>query len=237
MISAVPSSNRGPKAKVTCDCCGLSEQHTCDYERRDGPKDARTPNRGQILNRLVAHGWSNVRNTLRCPECEAARKAGRLVAKGEATRTPPIREGNSMSNVEAPMRSPTREQKRQIIDMLGAVYDTDAERYRDGESDVTVAEAIGGGVLFGWVADLREELFGADGRNEEVGRLADDLELRGKALAALLAERDRVEGLVKQAVAAQDVLAHAVDREAEKLAEIDRRLKAVLKAAGPRVRA
>ena len=86
-------------------------------------------------------------------------------------------------------------------------YDDAAKRFKDGESDKTVADAIGGGVLFGWVARIREELFGPDTRNQEVealrkdlGKLADDIqahqaELR-RAREAVKAVESKVNALV-----------------------------------------
>jgi excisionase family DNA binding protein len=74
------------------------------------------------------------------------------------------------ANVQG-IRQPTREEKRQIIGMLDAAYDTAAGRYVGGETDKTIAESLGGGVMPGWVAEIREELFGPEGGNDELAAL------------------------------------------------------------------
>lgn len=70
--------------------------------------------------------------------------------------------------VEAPLSTmpvvftpkPSRERKREIVQMLMVAYDTVRGRYSENESDKTVAEAIGPDVLTEWVAELREDMFG-----------------------------------------------------------------------------
>ena len=84
------------------------------------------------------------------------------------------------------LRRPTPAQKRQIIGLLEEVYDDKLLRYAGGETDKTVAEAIGGNVMPGWVAEIREELFGPDGANEDIAILQaslDEMARHGAALA------------------------------------------------------
>ena len=76
-----------------------------------------------------------------------------------------------MTNV-TDLRQPTREQRRAIISILDEVYDTAAGRYKGAETDVTVAETVGGGCMFGWVAEIRIETYGDSGDNEESGQQA-----------------------------------------------------------------
>lgn len=203
MIEALDRSTGSPKAIAKCDECGHAQYETCDYERR--PDGSWRPNEGQIIHRLTKHGWTNVKGVLRCMACTLKRKAEKPVTE----------------NV-TPLRQPTREQKRQIIELLGEVYDTEAERYRAAESDVTVADAVGGGCMFGWVAEIREELFGPDGRNEELEALQADL----------AAWRDAADTLSTKAHSA----VKAFDKEREKVAEFQRRVDVLVKAAGPRGR-
>ena len=66
------------------------------------------------------------------------------------------------------LRQPTREQKRQIMSLLEVSYDTEAGRYKGGDTDKTIAETIGGGCMPGWVAQLREDFFGPDGANDQL---------------------------------------------------------------------
>ena len=83
---------------------------------------------------------------------------------------------NKLPKIDDPaVRQPTREQRRQIVDLLGTCYDTKAERYIGTDTDKTVADCIGGGVLFGWVAQVREEFFGPDGGNDELESILADI--------------------------------------------------------------
>ena len=201
MIEAMDRSAGSPKAIARCDDCGHSQYETCDYERR--PNGSWEPNTGQILHRLTKRGWSNVKGTLRCMSCTLKHKAEK-----------------PMSENVTPLRQPTREQKRQIIELLGDVYDTTVERYKAAESDVTVAEAVGGGCMFGWVAEIREELFGPDGRNEELEALRADIAVWMETANALLNKAHTA--------------VSTFSKEREKVADLQRRLDVLVKAAGPR---
>lgn len=201
MIEAMDRSGHSPKAVATCDDCGHAQYETCDYERR--PDGSWRPNEGQIIHRLTKHGWSNVKGTLRCMSCTLKRKAEKPMPE----------------NV-TPLRQPTREQKRQIIDMLTLSYDVVQERYKGADSDVTVAEAIGGGCMFGWVAEIREELFGPDGRNEELDAIRADLSKWMEAASQAQAK-------------AQDATAGLIRAQNEVLG-FQKRIDALVKAAGPR---
>lgn len=86
------------------------------------------------------------------------------------------------------LRQPTRDQKREIMAMLQDVYDPKAQRYRGAETDKTIAETLGDGILFGWVAQIREEFFGPDG-NEAADLLIADVQAwmqKADALSAKL---------------------------------------------------
>jgi len=94
-------------------------------------------------------------------------------------------------------RQPTRAQNRDIMDLLVEVYDVNQERYRQGDTDETVADVLN--VMPGWVARLREEFFGPAGGNEEMAALAEQLtnfvenaEAVRSDAAKRLAELDRV---------------------------------------------
>ncbi len=74
------------------------------------------------------------------------------------------------------IRHPTREQKREISQMLDSVYDTKAGMYQGRETDQTVASAMGGGIMPGWVAAIRDEFFGPSGENGDMAALKFTLE-------------------------------------------------------------
>lgn len=69
------------------------------------------------------------------------------------------------------LRQPTRDQKRLIVAALEDAYDTKNQRYKGLETDKGIAEMLGDGIMAGWVAAVREDMFGPDG-NEEMGDLA-----------------------------------------------------------------
>ncbi|WP_147405737.1 hypothetical protein [Cereibacter sphaeroides] len=87
---------------------------------------------------------------------------------------PPRIEGKSMEAL-APLRQPTREQKREIVAMLDMAYDTAAGRYRGADTDKTIAETIGPNIMPGWVAEIREDLYGPAGENDEMQAIREEL--------------------------------------------------------------
>lgn len=236
MIEAVTKGLGSPKAKMICDGCGAEVVFTCDYEsgsarRKVGREWA--PNQGQAIRKAAGLGWSRVKGKDRCPICEAARKA---------TQTPPIViPETSMAQTAAlpadnvaPIRQPSREQKREIMALLDAAYDIEAQRYRGKDTDKTVAEALGPGVLWGWVAEIREEFFGPAGGNAEMDEIEAELRAALKEVEAqIAASRERI-------LAAQDALSLIV-KEAGRVVEIEKGLMAQIKridaikaAVGPR---
>ena len=74
------------------------------------------------------------------------------------------------------IRQPTREQKREISQMLESVYDTKAGMYQGSETDLTVSTAMGDGIMPGWVALIRDEFFGPSGENGDMAALKFTLE-------------------------------------------------------------
>ncbi|MBT9386958.1 hypothetical protein KM176_24170 [Pseudooceanicola sp. CBS1P-1] len=83
---------------------------------------------------------------------------------------------------ELPPPAPSRAQKREIAELLAAVYDTAAGCYLGCESDATVAAVLGFPERPGWVAQLRQDLFGDNGGNQDI----DGLSARMKVLEGQL---------------------------------------------------
>ena len=111
----------------------------------------------------------------------------------------------SFGEMEPPMevREPTRSESREIMLLLAEVYDTDAERYRNGDTDDSVAEVLC--VMPGWVSKLREDYFGPDGGNEDIEKLMAQLqEFREEATALLSAATKANEAVVKSLEQAKD---------------------------------
>lgn len=214
MIEAI----KGPgasRAKAICDGCGREEVVACGYAKKRGVHSGSEPIRSQIVHKLAQSGWGDVKGALRCPACEAKRK---VVPMTKAKPSPS----------EEPPREPTKAQKRAIVDLLSEVYDTDAERYTGGETDHTVALTLG--VLPGWVANIRDEMFGPDGGNDQMAKLAARIDAAEKSMLQMEAEATEIMGRA-------DDLAKRVKGATDSLGQMRASLRAVQEAVGPAKRA
>ena len=217
MIEPIGTKVGQPRARCVCDECGAEQIIPVHYERHKGGASPRRVNEGAANRKLSHLSWDVRRGTV-CPDCVARKKAP---AAPETTPEPP-KDTEAMEAVKEPaLREPTPKQKREIIGLLEVVYDDAAKRFKDGESDKTVADAIGGGVLFGWVARIREELFGPDTRNQEVealrkdlGKLADDIQAHQAELRDAREAVKVVEKKVSALVASMAALKSRVDKVA-----------------------
>lgn len=112
-----------------------------------------------------------------------------------------ITKKNTQNSPKSPSEEPPREPGYRMIgmicEMLDAAYDRAAKRYSNpGDNDRTIAEAIGEGCMWGWVARIREAEYGPDLRMAEIDVIRDDLAAalretvdHAKALDADLAAR------------------------------------------------
>lgn len=169
MIEAVKIAGK-QMARCVCDDCGammeMAAAHAEGHGGIEGFKNRPKPKIqtiSQVNVKLQARGWAIIKGKIRCPECEAKRK-----------------ESKPMAENVTPIRKPTREQKREIISLLDAAYDTKAGRYKGAETDMTIADMIDKNILPGWVAEIREDLYGPAGGNDEMETIAADL-LKWKA--------------------------------------------------------
>lgn len=202
------------RAKLTCDGCGRSEPVTCDYERISGNKWV--PNIGQVRKKAVGMGWAEVKGKDYCMTCETNRK---VVNMSEAKQ-----------KVE-PARKMTPRDKRQIIATLEDCYDDDAKCYTQGDTDNTLAEALG--VMPGWVAEIREELFGPDGGNEDMTALQEEFGKVSAEWRSLLEALDAAEKETKRIRAEMGAHKDRLDSAMGKLQAIRTAVGAhVLKKAG-----
>ncbi|MBS8228178.1 hypothetical protein [Vannielia litorea] len=176
MISDTSESSRSgfPKRRVVCDDCGATSDLVAAEKTASGEAQAR--------RKVAAEGWTYVKHKDRCASCEAQRKEKPVNSKSE---TPP------------PNRQPTRADKRQIMSALSEFYDEDAQRYSGGETDTTMAQLIGDGILPGWVAQVREEFFGPAG-NEEIASLVEE---SAQLAATMEAKARSVDGQIREAIA------------------------------------
>lgn len=228
MIHAARGARSGLRdvVRVSCDWCGR-EKHTAVpmiYVLRGGPK----LDRGAIVKAMVAKGWgfdATHGERLLCPGCEERRAFAHRVSRAapyqEKTEERAMKGPQGAATL--PLREPTQEQRGDIIEMLVACYDRRAGRYRGADTDKTVADAVGGGCLPGWVARIRGENFGAAGGNEEldgvtalVGALdsqAVALEGRAAALVGEVAElRKAATDLTKRLAVMQKAIGPRADR-------------------------
>jgi hypothetical protein len=224
VIEAIAQWKGPSSAKVICDLCLHHETVTCGYQRRGAAKSE--PNEGQCIQRVTSNGWSFVKKILRCPKCEAARKKGAAKPKWlKDAETQVKKEAKVTTTKESKpaLRQPTPDQELDIIEALLTCYDRKAKRYSGADTDKTVAESIGGGVLPGWVAAIREAKFGPSGGNEEIEKIrAEIADIVSKAAATREADR-----------AAADKR-HAETIEAARA--LEKRIDAVCVAVGPKAR-
>lgn len=230
-MSVHPIGGKGVnRASANCDACGREEVVTRDYEGRRA-HDWR-PNVGQVHRKLTAHGWQIVSGDLLCPACVAARKAKTAAKPKEDVLMD--KDMARETSVVTPLREPSREQKRQIIDLLGEVYDLPAQRYKGRDTDKSVADVIGGGCMPGWVAQIREDLFGPDGGNAEMEAVLADAAACKERAHYLNAKEVELTSAAKQLQASAGELKADADRLNGVACELIKRLNAIRTAVGPK---
>lgn len=196
MIEAIRHTKGQPRANAVCDLCRRTETIACDYERTGGGLLGK-PNEGQALRKMEGRGWALVKGSLHCPSCEAKRKAAapKPIVINTIAKEPAV---TATAEAKEPgLRRPTPAQKRQIIGLLEDAYDDDTKRYRNPfDSDKVIAEAIGGGCMWGWVAEIREELFGPDTRNDEMEAIRTEVKRVEGQIGNLLGEARKLEDAI-----------------------------------------
>jgi len=212
MIEAIRGFAGQSRANCICDVCSRDEVIPNNHERGRGVPV--TANQGQAVKKLTQMGWSFVKNKLRCPMCEAKRRAyefekGKHVVPAKWADGIPEKWQHKFAvnghatGVEtmtaatiAQIREMTPKQKRLIIMALEDDYDDTAKRYKGDKTDLAVADELGDGIMFGWVSKVREELFGPSGENEELVAIrAEVAKLRSEASAAAAALDKRIDAV------------------------------------------
>jgi hypothetical protein len=186
-------------------------------------------NEGQAIRKIEAQGWALVKKKLRCPACEASRRAVTANSSGDTT-THALGRDKPMEKPPATvtsLRQATPKQKREIIGILEDVYDDDSKRYKGQETDKTVAETIGSGVMPGWVAEIREEMFGPDGSNDEMDALLIEMrawrDARMKDVSNARIHLENAEKVLRD-----------MDQAIAKVVEFEKRQANIIKAVGPK---
>lgn len=217
-------------ADCACDDCGTTVTMPAKHARpgrvigMSGRPVMELLSEGEVVAKLRKNGWSYNKKGLLCPECAKA-KAPIRISKSQPKETVIV---TQIPKTETPaVRQPTREQRRQIVELLNTCYDTKAERYIGTDTDKTVADCIGGGVLFGWVAQVREEFFGPDGGNGEMEEVLQAIKTQRAAL-------DAIQGTVDSVVQMLNGAASSLDKAYAHLAILERRLDQIKAAVGPK---
>lgn len=177
MIEAIEGKGQH-RARVTCDDCGREDVVSCKYIRAAG--GAFAPDHGQVLKKMTSQKWDVRRGHLSCPTCAAKRRAQDHQQKSEESVT--VTKPKSQPATVAETPEMTGPQKRAIVSKLERVWSNAAGRYLDDWTDKGVAADMGSGIRAGWVADVREEMFGTIGTNDEIEAVREDI----KALEAFV---------------------------------------------------
>lgn len=171
-------------AKCTCAECGHSTNVKSNFATRANSARGPEVNKSQVMPKLHAAGWTYVKGVLRCPACnlESTSPFAPLEPHHHFYTPNPLEKPMAKEPTvivvppppAPPLRQPTRDQKRLIVAALEDAYDTKNQRYKGTETDKGIADMLGDGIMYGWVATIREDMFGPDG-NEEIGSLAADI--------------------------------------------------------------
>jgi len=214
-----PVSREGgvTRAEVNCDTCDRSEVVACEYVM-GGRRAERVPNESQARAKVMGMGWTYIKNKLRCPSCEAKRKVIQMPIKEVKTETP---------------REPTKRQRIEIFTMLADVYDIDAGRYMQGDTDDTIADVLG--VMPGWVAKIREAEFGPDGSNQSIEELTQKIDAMVKEIAGIRGDCEAMRKDAQTVIAAADVAMTSADRKLAEVSAMKADLDRIKKAVGPRI--
>lgn len=250
-IEAIKGPRGEEMARATCDECGKTldvraAHGNSNMKLRKGASGPRSANlyiesEGKVTTKLQSAGWAVVRGKHHCANCEAARKrpASAPVAVQGPTSQKSLASDVAFDGAasSASLRAPTPKQKREIIGMLELAYDDSAKRYKGTDTDKTVADAIGGGCLPGWVTEVREELFGPDGSNEEIEAILRDIAAARKEIAAVKERVDAVSGhAVKIIEEAIEKAAARTSRAEASIEAMSKRIDAIKACVGPKAR-
>lgn len=146
-----------PAMRVVCRKCGASDEIRVYGRNRPLPVQAAVR---KFRDRKWQMGATRSKDV--CPACQAGLPAPDV---------PPEPKEKTM-NVQSPVlkadppRQPTPEDKRVIVFEIDALWTGDDRGYQSGHSDKTVANKLG--VPRKWVEDVRRDMFGELGRNEDI---------------------------------------------------------------------
>lgn len=161
-----------------------------------------------VRNKLTGEGWliGKKESQHRCPGCYSAIR-GSQARRNEENKivTLPVKPAEP----EAP-RTMSRDDKRIVFEKLNEVYVDEKTGYGPGWTDAKVASDLG--VPRAWVKQIRDEMFGPEGSNEEIRAtiteaqtLLNDIRVVGNTiteatapLKALLDKAEQIDKRVRQ---------------------------------------
>lgn len=222
MMEAIKGLRGQEQALCKCDDCAAQVVYAAPHGKGSGKCGQRNlvmtlAKPAIVVEKLRKIGWTEIKGKLRCPKCDAKRKESTPEKEIEVTQPATVTE----------LRQPTQKQKREIVAMLMEVYDDELKRYRGHETDKTVAETLEGGVMPGWVAAIREDMFGPSGTNDEMESLM--VELSG-----WIAAREKEVKNARLHIENAESVTRKMEEEITKAREMEKRQAAIIRAVGPK---
>lgn len=180
-------------ATATCGHCGVVK--TIELGVMHGSeRDQSVAEQKFAVNKLEREGWligKKDRNH-RCPGCYSAIKVAQPRKNEENIVSLPVK-----PSAEVP-REMSREERRIIFEKLNEVYVDEKTGYGPGWTDAKAATDLG--VPRAWVKQVRDEMFGPEGANEEIRAtvaeaqaLLDQIKTLAEPLRPLLSKADTLE--------------------------------------------
>lgn len=166
VVGVMHGQQRRSAQRITCSKCPATD----DFIQSAGRPMAHEAAEQAFRRR----GWTIGARASRdlCPTCSAAAPrspAPVITLKPKEAPTMTVPKPTVAPMKAEPPREMTRDHKRIINLKLHEVYVDERTGYGPGWSDKRVAEDLG--IPWGWVRDVREELFGPDRNSEEIAEL------------------------------------------------------------------
>ena len=211
-------------AVCTCSKCGATINIKSNSPTRAASARGPEVNMAQVTPKLHAAGWTYIKGVLRCHtceldrifDCEVKQPLENVMAKEPTVIVVPPPPAPAL-------RQPTRDQKRLIVAALEDAYDTKNQRYKGTETDKGIADMLEDGIMAGWFAAVREDMFGPDG-NEELGDLAAEVKAWLKkvddqmlAVAVAMSDLEHTRDAVRKYQDRLNKIIAAIGPKAEKL--------------------
>lgn len=196
-ITAIKGRRGEEQAFCTCEDCGgevtVSARHGSGQGGRGKPVMT-LHSEAAVVETLRKQGWTYVKHRLRCDKC--SKKKADPVPETELSTIINKQKEAAMTVKTAP-REMSQETRLDIMEALFAAYDRKAKRYTGTETDASVANAIGGGCMPGWVAQVRQDNFGPAGNEEAEAIRAEIAKLRDETVKKLDALASRLDALYR----------------------------------------